>query len=310
MLTAMRPGWRSSLKDQVSVDFLWVAKSIFGLLYPPGADCPWEDGGRHHRMTVACFFMLFAYGLRPSNLAYDKPELLDQLLRESTVYFRMRVPIGGVEVFFSHQFAQMRTQSWFVAASVVSICVVLLKGKNWGSDKPNNPNPMVFAIVEGRSPCTDLLKDMMFQHGLDADHRPNDPFFSYTLRVTKRGSQVTHKKLLQRDVTTMLRVVAVLVGQDPSHYSLKSFRQTTATLMKRAGAEVEEGNPYWRFFQGWLSVEAPKRYVHEQLRPVNALDVIGLVGLTNTDVSAAALPSSRRTLWKVIVEEDAASRWP
>ena len=34
------------LKDQVSVDFLWVAKSIFGLLYPPGADCPWEDGGR------------------------------------------------------------------------------------------------------------------------------------------------------------------------------------------------------------------------------------------------------------------------
>jgi len=78
----------------------------------------------------------------------------------------------------------------------------------------------------------------------------------------------------------MLRVVAVLVGQDPWRYSLRSFRQTTATLIERAGAEVEEGNPYWRFFQGWLSVEAPKRYVNEQLRPVYALDVIRLVGLT------------------------------
>jgi hypothetical protein len=95
----------------------------------------------------------------------------------------------------------------------------------------------------------------------------------------------------------MLRVVAVLVGQDPFRYSLRSFRQTTSTLIERAGAEVEEGNPYWRFFQGWMSVEAPKRYVNEQLRPVNALDVIGLVGLTDKDVSAAALPSSRRTLW-------------
>jgi hypothetical protein len=40
-----------------------------------------------------------------------KPELLDQLLCESTVYFRVRITSGGVEVFFSNQFAQMRAQS-------------------------------------------------------------------------------------------------------------------------------------------------------------------------------------------------------
>ena len=40
-----------------------------------------------------------------------KPELLDQLLCESTVYFRVRITSGGVEEFFSNQFAQMRAQS-------------------------------------------------------------------------------------------------------------------------------------------------------------------------------------------------------
>jgi hypothetical protein len=39
-----------------------------------------------------------------------------QFLREPAVYSWMRLPSGGVEVFFSHQFTHMRNQSWFVTA--------------------------------------------------------------------------------------------------------------------------------------------------------------------------------------------------
>ena len=166
--------------------------------------------------------------------------------------------------FFSHQFAQHRHYSWFVSASVVCICIVHLKGKNWGSDKPNHPEPLVYAIVEGRSPATDILKDMLFQHCLDAMHTRGDAFFSInTLRRTGRTGalKVDNCKLLQRHMAEFVQTLAVLLGEDPSHTTLYATRRTAATQLHAAAAELE-GNEYYRSCMHWLSREAPNRYLN------------------------------------------------
>ena len=174
-------------------------------------------------MMIACFFLMFAYGIRPSNVAYENKQLLDQLLRESTVYFKLRGLSGQIEVVFSHQFADWKRYSWFTAAAVVSICIIHLKGKNFGSDKPNHPEPLAYAIVEGWSPATDMLKDMLFQHCLDAGHHKGDVFFSInTVRTVKKTgtARVDNRKLLQHNMTEFLQKVAVLLGDDPSYRTL------------------------------------------------------------------------------------------
>ena len=290
-------------RDLVSVNFLWMAKSVFWILPGTVLPFPFENGGRLERMKCACFYLMFAYGVRPSNVTYDKPHLLDQLLMESTVFFKMRTPGGQIEVFFSHQFARHRHFSWFVSASVMCICIVHLKGKNWGSDKPNHPEPLVYAIVEGRSPATDILKDMLFQHCLDAMHTRGDAFFSInTLRRTGRTGalKVDNCKLLQRHMAEFVQTLAVLLGEDPSHTTLYATRRTAATQLHAAAAELE-GNEYYRSCMHWLSREAPKRYLNPQVRSVNALDV---QGLSREELQSAVMPSSKRSLWKNVLQAD------
>ena len=65
----------------------------------------------HDCCLLASSCCLLTASVRQISPTMHKPELLDQLLCESTVYFRVRITSGGVEVFFSNQFAQMRAQS-------------------------------------------------------------------------------------------------------------------------------------------------------------------------------------------------------
>ena len=288
-------------------EYLWASKSVFGVLYADGSS-PFADNGRRERMMCACFWLMFAYGPRPSNVCYDKKELLSQLLTVDTVYFRMRTPNGSVEVFYSFQFDQMRLQPWFTAAACLSICIIHLEGKQWGIDKPNCPRPLAYAIVQGRSAATDILKDSLFQHCDDAHHRPGDAFFSLnTTRKTAQTTRVENKKLLSKEVTLLLKTTAILLDDDPTHLTLKSIRQTVATSLARAGVadDGEAGQGYFRKYMGWLSTEAPRRYVNFQIRPVSGLDT---ELLTRDEVDGAKLPSSKRTLWKQLVAEDLEQR--
>ena len=293
----------------ISIDYLWMALSIFGTIYGPGEECPFLDSGRHERMMVTALFFMFAYCPRPANVVYTSNDTLDQLLTELTIFFRITMPGSEItEVIFAHQFDSMSRHSWFTPAVCSSICIMAPNGKTWGIDKPGNSAPWAFSIVEGRSHMSNLLIDLMFQQASKAHLRKGDIFFSLnSIRVHHGRTCMDNRKLTACDMNKFMKILAVLLGEDPTGICMYSIKSTAATTLATTAAQELAGSGYFKSLANWTSKEAPRGYVHPDMRPVNALDV---PQLSARDLQNAAMPRAPNTAWKAVVDQELQQRWP
>ena len=63
-----------------------------------------------------------------------------------------------------------------------------------------------------------------------------------------------------------MKILAVLLGEDPTRICMYSINSTAATTLATTGAQELAGSGYFKSLANWTSKEAPRGYVHIRIR--------------------------------------------